>query len=551
MYSQKHCSETTDPNYFLSQQKLIFDNNNSKENSVTAMSSLPIQRSRKDIIVLLQCFVLLLVHPRWLHVDGQNNGTFKRRFMIVRASLSSSSTLQVLGRYPSGATVNISQFSGPISLVAGIDCCFSKVNFTFQGITTTDTKSPFALRGNVNGTYTPIPNLLIPGTKQIRLDGINSSSMIFRTFDLTFTIVGTIKTRSVVVVPTPATVPVPVFVPTPVAVPTPVYVPEPVPPTIQNGTWYETNANAPIQARHEACFIMVGRRAVLLGGRGTKRPQIYNPVTKLWSDGNYPPGNIQLHHMQCVVVQNKVWIVSAWTGDYPNEQNAPNIYVYDPIADQWETRSPMPLSRRRGSSAVIAVGTDIYVAFGNNGGHETGNFATSYAWLDKYNTITGAWTILANGNVPRDHTGGALINNNKFCVAAGRDGGTIGWPTVEPTECYNIATNTWSTESNIAQPRGGSAYASYTCGNDNSRKGLLVAGGEGFGAAWKNFDLFNGTHWITLPSMNRARHGTGLAVDCVCGAIYIASGANTAGGGAEFNSLETFYLNGKVTPCLA
>ena len=53
-------------------------------------------------------------------------------------------------------------------------------------------------------------------------------------------------------------------------------------------------------ARHEACFVMVNGLAYLIGGRGYKRIDIYNPVTRTWSTGQEPP--IQLHHMQCVAV---------------------------------------------------------------------------------------------------------------------------------------------------------------------------------------------------------------------------------------------------------
>ena len=31
--------------------------------------------------------------------------------------------------------------------------------------------------------------------------------------------------------------------------------------------------------------------------------------------------------------QGKVWIVSSWTGGYPQEQNSDVILVYDPITD--------------------------------------------------------------------------------------------------------------------------------------------------------------------------------------------------------------------------
>jgi hypothetical protein len=69
-----------------------------------------------------------------------------------------------------------------------------------------------------------------------------------------------------------------------------------------DGLWVEITSNAPIENRHEACFVMVtspqkGRKAYLVGGRGTKRTDIYDPVARTWSVGATPP--IQIHHMQC------------------------------------------------------------------------------------------------------------------------------------------------------------------------------------------------------------------------------------------------------------
>jgi N-acetylneuraminic acid mutarotase len=287
---------------------------------------------------------------------------------------------------------------------------------------------------------------------------------------------------------------------------------------------------------------MVGRVAVLIGGRGTRRPDIYDPRTKSWKAGTNPPNNIQLHHFQCVAIGNKVWIVSAWTAWYPREENIPNIFVYDVSTNTWETRNPMPLNRRRGSTAVIVVDNLLYVSHGNNGGHETESHAQSYAWLDVYNTITDTWEVLPDGKYPRDHVGGSLVglDNKKFCIAGGRVGGFNGWPNVAPTECYDIPSKTWTVEADISIPRAGASYGTSCDGQ------LLIAGGEGEGKAYNEFESFDGKKWTTLPSLVQKRHGTGLAVDCYCNAIYIASGNGQAGGGDELYSVETIKFDDKA-----
>lgn len=87
------------------------------------------------------------------------------------------------------------------------------------------------------------------------------------------------------------------------------------------------NPNATITKRHEACFVMVNGLAYLLGGRGRKVMDVYDPKTKIWIQQTGPP--IELHHTQCVAVpaDDQIYIVSAWTGGYPMERNVDMIYV--------------------------------------------------------------------------------------------------------------------------------------------------------------------------------------------------------------------------------
>jgi len=172
----------------------------------------------------------------------------------------------------------------------------------------------------------------------------------------------------------------------------------------------------------------------------------------------------------------------------------------------------------------------------------------SLPWLDYYDIDEDQWTTgLPDAPNARDHTGGALLNN-KVCIAGGRNGGEIGFfnLVVLPTDCYDLSTGTWSEEADIPQGRAGSAYGT-TC--DGSK--MIVAGGEGFGKAFSQVDVFDGTSWSTIDSLNEGRHGTGLAVDCDCNQqIHIASGSGNQGGSPELNSLETFFLESTDTQCV-
>lgn len=233
--------------------------------------------------------------------------------------------------------------------------------------------------------------------------------------------------------------------------------------------------------------------------------------------------------LQCVAADGKIWIVSSWTGSYPREQNTEDIHIYDPVMNAWSTRAGLPEPRRRGSAASVLVGRRIFVSHGNRGGHEQGDgdYATTLGWLDYYDLDKDQWTTgLPDAPNPRDHTGGALIDGNKLCIAGGRDGGTDGFfnLVILPTDCYNLDKGEWTVEADIPQGRAGSSYGT-TCD-----KKLMIAGGEGFGKAFSEVYVFNGSSWASFPDLNVARHGSGLAVDCKCKQIHIASGSGGQGG---------------------
>jgi hypothetical protein len=216
------------------------------------------------------------------------------------------------------------------------------------------------------------------------------------------------------------------------------------------------------------------------------------------------------------------------------------------VKDKWLTKPGLPEERRRGAAASVLVGQRIYVSHGNRGGHETGNFSTTLGWLDYYDITQGRWyTNLPNAPNPRDHTGGAFING-RICVAGGRNGGEINFfnNVVLPTDCYDPIKQKWTVEANIPQGRAGSSYGT-TCDGK-----LIIAGGEGFGRAYSNVDIFDGKAWTSIDNLNIGRHGSGLAVDCICEQIHIASGARTQGGSQEIKSVETLFANGVDVPCL-
>jgi len=221
-----------------------------------------------------------------------------------------------------------------------------------------------------------------------------------------------------------------------------------------------------------------------------------------------------------------------------------DIWIYDTVAGNWTTKAGLPEARRRGGAAAVLHGRDIYVVGGARGGHA--NQRETVAWFDRYSIDQDEWTSSTGPPLPdaphaRDHVGGAMVSSGMLCVAGGRNGAFN--DTVLSTDCFNFTSGQWQVHADIPQGRAGAAVVQ-TCDGK-----LMVAGGEGFGKAWDQVDVFDGTAWETVESLQTARHGTGLAVDCACNQIYIASGSGDQGGSPELMSTETYFPGGVDASC--
>ncbi len=291
-----------------------------------------------------------------------------------------------------------------------------------------------------------------------------------------------------------------------------------------NGVWDQLGDDpSHFDARHEATYVAVGEKLYLVGGRGQRALDIYDPVADTWTTGATPP--IEFHHFQAVELDGELWVAGAFIGDYPNETPVAEIHIYDPDTNAWRIGPTNP--RPRGSAGVAVHNGILYIAGGLTNGHIDGHVP----YLDSYNPNTDTWSTLANVPQNRDHFQMQVIDG-KIWLAGGREtaknstAGVFG-NLVEAVAYYDIASNAWTTlplSANIPTPRAGTAAA--VMGNE-----LVIVGGESAQAAAHDeveaLDTLLQT-WRNLPSMIEGRHGSGLAE--LNGRYYIASGSGTQGG---------------------
>ncbi|WP_084097616.1 Kelch repeat-containing protein [Cyclobacterium lianum] len=300
-------------------------------------------------------------------------------------------------------------------------------------------------------------------------------------------------------------------------------------------SWEILDCEGSPAARHENSFVEVNDKFYLLGGRGIKPVNIFDPASNTWTSGAEPP--VEVHHFQAVGYAGKIYIIGAMTGQYPREEPLENILIYDPANDAWEMGDPIPEERRRGSAGVIVAGDKAIVLSGITDGHWTGHVS----WTDQYDFSTGEWTVLADAPRPRDHFHAAVSEGKIYC-AGGRNSSAKTGETFELTipevDVYDIADNTWTSlpeEQHLPTERAGTSSAFIG-------QQLVIIGGESASqeAAHSEVEAYHtgNQSWESLDPLVRGRHGSQAIV--YNGAIYIAAGSGNRGGSPELNTIERY-----------
>ena len=301
------------------------------------------------------------------------------------------------------------------------------------------------------------------------------------------------------------------------------------------GVWTSVDTpNGAIDARHEADYLKVAGKFYLIGGRGNKELNIYDPETGIWTNGTRPP--IQFHHFQGLVYQDELWVVGAFEGGFPDETPVDNIWIYNPINDAWREGPTIP--RPRGGGGVVTYDGKIYLVSGLTNGHIGGHVT----WLDCYDPATDTWSQLPDAPRARDHFRAVVVGDRIYNAAGRRTArnsseGVFGNLEAR-VDYYDISMGQWFTlpvGSNIPTPRAGNAAI-------NFQDKVLVIGGESLAqtTAHAEVELLDPTTeaWSTLPSLLQGRHGSGVIE--YNGDLYIASGSGGRGGGPELTTHEKY-----------
>lgn len=305
-------------------------------------------------------------------------------------------------------------------------------------------------------------------------------------------------------------------------------------------TMFPVQEKMSMQRRHENCAVMHNGTFYLIGGRRLQFVSKFTPKTATWGYAAPPP--IEVHHVQCVTVGDRILVGMAFTGPYPNEETIDRLMWYHPKNDSWTYGATIPADRNRGSASTVAVGSTVYFVNGNIGGH--GEHANSKALFDSYDVEKDEWSVLPDSPVARDH-GMAAVTPHGIVVMGGRNGGTKEFfnATYNQVDVYKFDEKKWFTAAEVLkEPSGGALIEAI------DDKHVILAGGEGFNNIWGRTAIFDSKEMrfvdLDQGSMVIPRHGTQL-IRCKNG-IYAPGGAGWQGGGPELDSIEVFTMNGKL-----
>ena len=284
----------------------------------------------------------------------------------------------------------------------------------------------------------------------------------------------------------------------------------------------------PVQQLHAA---VLDGRIWLAGGltgstvatdKATDKTEYYDLASRTWHAGPGLP--FAVHHAMLVSYQGKVWLIGGFLPQGPNLEAAASnkVLKLDPATNHWVPGPP--LHHARAAGAAVVVDNEIVVFGGRSGGQHPGEVKQTEIFNGK------SWHDAASIPVPGDHL--AAVTDGTYAYA-------LGGRTLEPSANHNAvqrfdpATNQWTplTPLPVANSDMGAAYVGgqlITFGGEN---GLTVSG------TTRAYNLASKT-WSTLPNMAQPRHGMGVAV--VGNTIFAIDGASQPGHAGSTNTLQTF-----------
>lgn len=249
--------------------------------------------------------------------------------------------------------------------------------------------------------------------------------------------------------------------------------------------------------------------------------EVYDPVADQWTAK--APLPIGLHHVGIGVAGGRLYVIGGYSRSALSVWNSvATVYAYDPATDIWTERASMPTAR--GALSVTEHGGKLYAI----GGYDR---KANNAQVEVYDPVRNVWEARAPLPTARDHLAAVTAAGKIYAIGGRVNGGYD--RNLALVEMYDPAIDQWTRVSDLPTARSGVTAVA------NEGK-IYVFGGEGSAGTFRENEAYDPVRdaWQTMAPMPTARHGLGSAA--VQGRIYVVGGGPTPGG--SFSDLNEVFI---------
>jgi len=259
---------------------------------------------------------------------------------------------------------------------------------------------------------------------------------------------------------------------------------------------------------------------------------IYDPKADRWLDGAPLPRGA--NHVAVTAEGGRVYALGGFVEQ--NRRSDTNAYVYDIATNRWTAIAPLP--RPRGAAAAVMLDGSLHLI---GGASEPAAERASVSWHEVYDPKADRWSSRKPLPGARDHVG-CVSHGNQIHVIGGRFN-TFEYNT-DLHHVYLPTRDTWELRSPLPTARSGHGLVVYrgrffAMGGEG---GILVNGvprqAKVFGQM-ESYDPVDDT-WQRHSPMTTPRHAVGAAV--IGDWIYVAGGGAVLGGAVQSAVHEAFTL---------
>ncbi|HEX2542779.1 MAG TPA: galactose oxidase [Caldimonas sp.] len=303
------------------------------------------------------------------------------------------------------------------------------------------------------------------------------------------------------------------------------------------GRW-RPRAAMPIPRSEMAWATAAAGRMHVVGGYGEGRVDrayhhIYEPASDRWLLGAPLPRGA--NHVAVAALEQRVYALGGFIEQNRNPDT--NAYVYEIGSDRWTSIAPLP--RARGAAAAVFLAGKLHLVGG--AGAPTQERA-SVGWHEVYDPQADAWTTRKPLPGARDHVG-IVADRGLLHVVGGR------FNTFEYNtglhHVYLPDRDTWEERAPLPTPRSGHGLVVYR-GRHYAMGGEFGVGSAGRFVQSKVFGQMESydpgsDSWQSHAPMPTPRHA--VAAVAIGDWIYVAGGGAVLGGGVQSAVHEAFTLD--------